>query len=195
MVLSFLEKLTLIGRLLCSSFLEIGLSILTLLFFLILVVNIKANKKVYNYLMSLIMIVFLGVVIYFNCDYVVYTVDIILKTIMKYIYFPSTAVYFMIVFLSVIFLVVTIFKNNLSNFKKGFNYLMFSLIFLMFYSFMAVVSTSKVDMMDTVSMYTNNYILSLVQISNVIFIFWLIITLFSMLYRFFKKKYDKEKGL
>ena len=60
---------------------------------------------------------------------------------------------------------------------------------------MAVVSTSKVDMMDTVSMYTNNYILSLVQISNVIFIFWLIITLFSMLYRFFKKKYDKEKGL
>ena len=97
--------------------------------------------------------------------------------------------------LSVIFLVVTIFKNNLSNFKKGFNYLMFSLIFLMFYSFMAVVSTSKVDMMDTVSMYTNNYILSLVQISNVIFIFWLIITLFSMLYRFFKKKYDKEKGL
>ena len=141
------------------------------------------------------MIVFLGVVIYFNYDYVVYTVDIILKAIMKYIYFPSTAVYFMIVFLSVIFLVVTIFKNNLSNFKKGFNYLMFSLIFLMFYSFMAVVSTSKVDMMDTVSMYTNNYILSLVQISNVIFIFWLIITLFSMLYRFFKKKYDKEKGL
>lgn len=60
---------------------------------------------------------------------------------------------------------------------------------------MAVVSTSKVDMMDTVSMYTNNYILSLVQISNVVFIFWLIITLFSMLYRFFKKKYDKEKGL
>ena len=121
--------------------------------------------------------------------------DIILKAIMKYIYFPSTAVYFMIVFLSVIFLVVTIFKNNLSNVKKGFNDLMFSLIFLMFYSFMAVVSTSKVDMMDTVSMYTNNYILSLVQISNVIFIFWLIITLFSMLYRFFKKKYDKEKGL
>ena len=181
MVLSFLEKLTLIGRLLCSSFLEIGLSILTLLFFLILVVNIKANKKVYNYLMSLIMIVFLGVVIYFNYDYVVYTVDIILKAIMKYIYFPSNAVYFMIVFLSFIFLVVTIFKNNL--------------LFLMFYSFMAVVSTSKVDMMDTVSMYTNNYILSLVQISNVIFIFWLIITLFSMLYRFFKKKYDKEKGL
>ena len=161
---------------------------------MILVVNIKAKKKVYNYLMSLIMIVFLGVVIYFNYDYVVYTVDLILKAIMKYIYFPSTAVYFMIVFLSVIFLVVTIFKNNLSNFKKGFNYLMFSLIFLMFYSFMAVVSTSKVDMMDTVSMYTNNYILSLVQISNVIFIFWLIITLFSMLYRFFKKKYDKEKG-
>ena len=62
MVLSFLEKLTLIGRLLCSSFLAIGLSILTLLFFLILVVNIKAKKKVYNYLMSLIMIVFLGVV-------------------------------------------------------------------------------------------------------------------------------------
>ena len=87
MVLSFLEKLTLIGRLLCSSFLEIGLSILTLLFFLILIVNIKAKKKVYNYLMSLIMIVFLGVVIYFNYDYVVYTVDIILKAIMKYIYF------------------------------------------------------------------------------------------------------------
>ena len=56
MLLPFLEKLTLIGRLLCSSFLEIGLSILTLLFFLILVVNIKAKKKVYNYLMSLIMI-------------------------------------------------------------------------------------------------------------------------------------------
>lgn len=191
MFLSFLEKIGLVFKLLFSSFLEIELGVLALLFFLILVVNLKTKNKIYNYAASFIILSFLGVVIFLNYDTVIYFLDVVLKTIMQFIYFPSVAVYFLMIFLTSVFLIVTIFKNNISNVKKIFNYLCFTFILFMFFSFIAIVIDKKLDLIDVVSLYTNNNVLALVQISNFIFLLWIVVTIFYKLYHYFKVKYDK----
>ena len=40
------------------------------------------------------------------------------------------------------------------------------------------------------TLYQNDTILSIVQVSNFIFVLWILITAFYYLYKYFKKKYD-----
>lgn len=190
MFMNFLEKLQLVFGYAFSSFLEMSLLLLTLLFFVLLFLNIKYKKKMINYVASVVVILFIGIVIFLNRDYTMYCIDFLLKGIMKYVYFPSTVIYFFIIFLTTVFLVISIIRDKLSPFKRIINYLCFGILYFLFFSFMGEVIITKVDIADKVSLYTNNLILAIVQISNFIFICWLIYTCFFHLFRYFKKKYD-----
>ena len=59
-------------------------------------------------------------------------------------------------------------------------------------SFVAVAAYDGIDLANTVELYKNEVVLSLVQISNLILVVWIIFTLFYKLYIFFKRKYDKK---
>ena len=45
-------------------------------------------------------------------------------------------------------------------------------------------------LMDLSSVYNDEVILSIVQISNLLFVIWIIVTGFYKLYNFYKKKFD-----
>lgn len=190
MFMSLLEKLQLVFQYAFSSFLEMSLLILTLLFFVLLGLNIKYKKKIINYAAVATMILFIVIVIILNKEYAMYCVDFLLKGIMEYIYFPSTVIYFTIVFLIAIFSVITVISNKLTLFKKIINYLCFGMLYFLFFSFMVEVIHSGVSLADKSQLYANDLILALVQISNFIFIGWFVYTGFWYLYRYFKKKYD-----
>lgn len=190
MFMSFLEKLQIIFKHSFSSFLEIELLLLTVLFFILLGLNIRHKKKIINYAAVAVVIAFIFSLIILNYDYTVYCVNFLLKSILEYIYFPSTVIYFLIMFLVTVFIIITITSNKLSFFKKIINYLCFGMLYFLFFSFISVVSYTKVDLADKVQLYTNDLILALVQISNLIFLCWIIYTAFWYLFKYFKKKYD-----
>ncbi len=190
MFMSFLEKLQLVFQYAFSSFLEMSLLLLTLLFFVLLSLNIKYKKKIINYAAVAVMTLFIGIVILLNKEYAMYCVDFLLKGIMEYIYFPSTVIYFTIIFVVTILSVITVVNDKLTLFKKIINYLCFGMLYFLFFSFMGEVIHSGVSLADKSQLYTNNLVLALVQISNFIFIGWLIYTGFWYLFRYFKKKYD-----
>lgn len=190
MFMSFLEKLQLVFQYAFSSFLEMSLLILTLLFFVLLALNIKHKKKIINYVAIVVMVLFMWVIIFLNKDYAVYCVDFLLKGIMKYVYFPSTVVYFFIIFLTTVILVITVVSNQLTLFKKVINYLCFGMLYFLFFSFIGIIVNKGVNLADKVQLYTNDLLLAIVQISNFVFIGWLIYTIFWHLFRYFKKKYD-----
>ena len=93
--------------------------------------------------------------------------------------------------LVVTILMITIFSNKMTDFKKIFNYVVFTLFNLLFFLFISVISYNKIDLASTVDLYSNNSILSLVQVSNVLFVMWFLFTFFYNLYRYFKR-YDKK---
>ena len=190
MFMSFLEKLELIFKHSFSSFLEIELLLLTVLFFVLLGLNVTRKNKIINYAAIAVVVVFLLSLMFLNYDYTVYCVNFLTKAVLEYIYFRSTVIYFLIMFLVTVFTVMTIISNKLYLFEKIINYLFFGVLYFFFVSFISVASYTKVDLADKVQLYTNDLILALVQISNLVFVAWIIYISFWNLFKYFKRKYD-----
>lgn len=190
MNLSLVQKMGMVFRYIFSSFLSIEMFVLSLLLFIILVVNLKRNNKI----IQLAAIgVYLGFVIGIFISYTTYVqtcVDSFVKLFMNYVYFPSTVVYFFIMSFVSIMIIWTLFSKKLTTFKKVFNYSFFSILYFFFMSFIALATYDGVDLLDTPTLYENDLILSLVQLSNFILVIWIIFTGFYWFYKYLKKRFD-----
>lgn len=190
MNLSLIEKLSVIFKYTFSSFLSIEMFIFSLLLFCILVYSVKVN----NHFIQMISIgIYIGFVIGIIISYTSYvqtSFNSFTKAILNYIYFPSTVVYFFIIVFVTILILYTLFSKNITNIKKIFNYLFFSIMYFFFMTFMALSAFDGVDLMEITELYKNDTILSIVQISNLLLVVWLIVTGFYYLYRYFKKRFD-----
>ena len=190
MNLSLLEKFGILFKYIFSSFLSIEMFILSLLLFFILIVNLKRNRL----MVQMIAIgVYLGFIIGIFISYTTYVktcINSFTKAIMNYVYFPSTIVYFFIIVFGTIMILYTLFSKKLNNFKKTINYLVFSILYFLFMSFIALSAYDGVDLVDITKLYKNDTILCIVQISNFLLLIWLLYTGFYHLYKYWKKRYD-----
>lgn len=190
MNLSLIDKIGTIFEYIFSSFLSIEMFVLSLLLFLILIINLKRK----NTLVQMIAIgIYIGFILGIFISYTTYVktcIDSFTKGIMNYIYFPSTIVYFFIIVFVTTMMLITLFSKKMTMFKKVINYLFFSVLYFLFMSFVALGAYHGVDIADTTVLYQNDTILSIVQISNLLLLIWLIYTGFYNLYKHFKKKYD-----
>lgn len=190
MNLSLIEKFKTIFHYMFSSFLSIEMLILSLLLFIILIVNLKRN----NVIIQMIAIgIFLGFVIGIVISYATYVqecIDSFVKLMMNYIYFPSTIVYFFIILFISIMIIYTLFSKKLTMFKKVVNYFFFSILYFFFMSFIALATYDGVDLLDISKLYQNDIILSFVQVSNFILVIWILFTAFYWLYKYFRRNYD-----
>lgn len=192
MELSLFEKMKMIFELLFSSFMFLELFLLFLLLFLLGVVNIKANNKILPIFLTVIFgVSILGFVIYYS-TYVAMCIDTFIMKIMDYYYFPSTVVFFFLFFIAVLIFIYTLFSKKLLLWKKIFNYGIMSIIFLFFSMFVGSANLNHVDLADTVSLYQHDQILSIVQLSNLVFLCWIVVSFFYHLYLFFRRKFDKK---
>ncbi len=190
MNMSLLEKLGVIFEYMFSSFLPIGMLLLSLLLLCILLVNVNVENKYINIAAIGIYLGFiLGITISYS-DYVKLCINGFVKTIMNYIYFPSTFLYFLIFVIVTGLMIYTIFSKKVTKWKRIVNYVIFSILYFLFMSFIVLTVASGVDIYDTVALYKNEIILSIVQVSNLLFLIWVIVTAFYELYKYFKKKYD-----
>ncbi len=192
MELSLFEKMKMIFELLFSSFMFLELFLLFLLLFLLGVVNIKANNKILPIFLTVIFgVSVLGFVIY-HSTYVAMCIDTFIMKVMDYYYFPSTVVFFFLFFIAVLIFIYTLFSKKLLLWKKIFNYGIMSIIFLFFSMFVGSANLNHVDLADTVSLYQHDQILSIVQLSNLVFLCWIVVSFFYHLYLFFRRKFDKK---
>lgn len=192
MDMSLIEMIGVIFKYMFSSVLSIEMLVLSLLLLGILLVNIKLKNKYINITAVGIYLGFiLGIAISYS-DYVQLCINSFVKTIMNFIYFPSTFAYYIeFVFVTGLML-YTIFNKKMKPFKKIINYICFTIMYFFFMSFITLSLTSGVDIYTTGSIYQNDVILALIQISNLLLLVWIVFTGFYELYKFFKKKYDKE---
>ena len=190
MNLSLFGKIGLIFKYMFSSFLSIEILVLSLLLFCILLFSISSRNKFFQLCAVAVYVGFLiGIIISYNM-YVKTCFDSFFKAILNYIYFPSTIVYFFIILSVTILIVYSIYTKKLTKVKKIINYFFFCMLYFFFMSFIALASYDKVDIMDKALLYQNNTILSIVQVSNFIFVLWLLLTFFYHLYKYFKKRFD-----
>lgn len=192
MNLSLIGKLGVIFKYIFSSFLSIEMFILSLLLFIILIVNVNRKNELFQMIAIGIYIGFIiGILISYN-TYVTTCINSFVKAIMNYVYFPSTIVYFFIIIFVTGMILYTLFSQKLTIFKKIVNYTFFSILYFFFMSFVALAAYDSVDLVEASILYQNETILSLVQISNLLLLIWLLFTGFYHLFRYFKRRYDDE---
>lgn len=190
MNLTVFEKLGNLIKFMFSSFLSIELLIFCVLLFVILIVNTKMKKKVVTYCAIGVYIgILIGTVIAYN-EYVLLCIKTFFKMIIKYIYFPTTAAFFLTIVLITVIMIFTLFSKKMSSFKKIFNYLFFSILYYFFMLFISLTAYNNIKIENNVNLYANTNILVIVQISNILLLVWVIFTFFYRLYIFFQKKYD-----
>ena len=190
MELTVIDKLNHILNYMTSSFLSIGLLLMVLLFFTILFLNINRNKKLVKSITTLVLfIAVLSLIIVFR-EYALYSLDVFIKWILHYLYFPSMAMYFIIILFVTFILISTVHNKEMSKFKKRINIVVFAILYIMFLSVISIAVVDNIYFTDLNSIYEHDTLVSFLQISNMIFFFWIQFTLIYKLFQFFKKKYD-----
>lgn len=192
--MSLIDKLKTVIQAAFSSFMSIEILVGCILLLLLLIINHKIHNK---FVLRGICLLFMGLVMTFVIcfwSYIQICFDTFILKVLNYIYFPSTIVYFFLVVFCLFIFLYSMFSRKLSHFKKIFNYIIMILMLYCFSLFIAFSVTNHIDLADKVSLYRNNTILALVQISNLLFVGWGIFTGFYQLYLYFKRKFDgKEK--
>lgn len=191
MDLSILDKIILILKYFTSSFLgiEVFITIAILLTFLIL--NIKKN----NDIVKIGIPIFITVILLFISggfhDYARESIDAFIKMIMNYYYFPSIALYYIIILFVSIILIYTILNEKIPKIKKTFNYVLISLINLLFLGLSSYIISNGLELILDNSIYSDDLILSFIQLSNLLLLLWIIVTVFYYFYKYLKRKFDK----
>lgn len=190
MNLTIFEKIKNIFSYSFSSFLSIELLIFSILLLVVLIVNLERGEKIVTYsVIGVYLGLLIGTLVAYN-QYVLLCIREFFKVIVSYICFPTTITFFATICLITIIMIYTLFSRKLTKFKKIFNYVFFSILYYFFMSFIALTAYNRIDLNSLVDLYSNNYVLVIVQGSNVLLLIWFIYTFFYKLYLFFKKEFD-----
>lgn len=194
MELTIFDKLAYIFKYITSSFLGIEILILSILLFLFTVLNIKKNNKIVKIASSILCLGFLiGIVISYH-NYALYCIDSFIKLFLSYLYFPSMVTYFFMMIITTVALIVTIFSNKMSKSKRIINSATLAILYLSFMCVAALAITNDLDLSVAKELYQNDTLLSFIQVSNLIFSFWVEYTVLYYLYKFLEYKLDKKSS-
>ncbi len=195
MVLNLFEKIIVVLKSLFSSFMSIELLIIGVLLFVFLLLNLKREEQVVKVISVFLYVIFFMIICLFYSDYTKQSIDGVIKYIMNYIYFPSLAMYFMIILFVTIGIVYTMFSKKLTKFIRYLNMSVFSILYILYIQVIGQVANHRIYFSTSVEIYKNDTILSLVQVSNLILFIWILFMLFYKLYQYFKKEFDERKGI
>ena len=188
--LTLFQKLKLIFKYFFTSFMPIELLIMVVCIFLFLFFNLKRNKTIVNIFIPIIILLFVAFMVMGFHEYTVAAIEEVIKLIMHYYYFPSMSFYFVIIIFTTVYLIRTVYTNKVSNKIKIFNYIFSFILFSLFVGLFSYVISNNIGLTVDYSIYKDAYILSFIQVSNLIFVLWLFLLGVIKLYNYFKRKYD-----
>lgn len=191
MDLNVIEQLITFITLPFQSFLTIEILLIFLLILIFLIYNEKRqNKKVKYALIALIIFLFSILAFYFSEDIVTVLSEII-KTLMKCFYFPNIVFYNLTAIISLVILIYTILKNNLTKLNKIITYILTLIHLYLFTNFISLAITNNTSLTDTANIYQHDKMFIIVLFSQIIFI---ILILYKVIYHFCYIRYSKLKN-
>lgn len=150
--------------------------------------NIKINKWIFiGVWISLLIIL----VIRYN-KVVLSLFDNLFENIFMALYFPNLAVYIVILTVSNIVFIYSIFNKSIYKAHKIVNMLSTLIIDIFLFIVIDIVSKNKIDVYKQIDVYTNSSLLILLQLTTAVFMSWLLLNLFITAHHKLKK-YDKKE--
>ena len=191
MDLSILEQLMTFITLPFQSFLTIEILLIFIILLIFLLYNEKRkNNKVKIAIIALIIFFFSLLVFYFFDDIVTVLSEII-KTIMRCFYFPNIIFYIITAIISLILLIYTSLKTNLTKLNKTITYIFTIIHLYLFTNFISLAISNNISLTDTANIYQYDNMFVIVLFSQIIFI---LLIIYKVIYQFCYIKYRKLKN-
>ena len=133
--------------------------------------NTKSTKRLY--IITVILIFIYGLFEYYKPFLNV--IDVYITNIFKLAYFPSIIEYISMILLTIIIEIISIKRFN--KIHKYINVITSSIIELLFIINIAAMKNIKVDLLSITSIYENDLLLSIFQLTGLIFIIWLVLNI------------------
>ena len=117
--------------------------------------------------------------------------DNMFNMIFEALYFPSLSTYLMILIVSNFFLIYSVIPKKVDLKHKLLNIFTAIIIDAFLVMIMEIVSTNKISIYDKVTLYSNNKLLVLLELSTSVFTSWILLNLLISAHRKLKK-YDEK---
>ena len=175
-----------------KNFVMIGITSLVFLI-IILLTSYFGGKKITKIITFTIYLIVIGTLIYFFHTEVFMLVDYLINNIFILLFFPNLAIYTLILIIVNIIMIRSIVLKY-GKVLKFINAIFFVIFNIIFYLIIDNVIKNKVNIYEQLSIYTNNNLLILIQISMYLFIIWLVVLLINYIAsKLVKDKVVKEE--
>ena len=189
---SFIDKLSILSDMILSSPLfiifvtifEIGLVI----FLLFKRKKFKINKWV---VIGIWIVILLFLIIFYNKVFL-NLLDNFINYIFNSLYFPNLAVYSIILIVSNIFFIMAILNKKIDKSHKIINIVNAIVIDSLLIFIIDIISKNNIDVYEKLTVFSNNNLLVLLELSTGVFTSWVLLNLFYSL-KLKLKKYDKKE--
>lgn len=184
--LSFIEKISVLFKLLFSSPVIIGIFAFSMILMILLFFYSKLNKKIMKFIFIILYMTVIGFAVVKYGKYFLKSIDSFVTLFMANIYFPIIPVYVAIMFISFIIMIVTLSSKNKHKIVKIVNTVFFTFIQMLFALFVYVVESNKIDISTNTNLYSNEQTMTLLELGMGLFVVWMIILIII----FYLKKAD-----
>ena len=191
MDLSIIEKLITFITLPFQSFLTIEILLIFLLILMFLIYNEKRQNKKVKYAITALIIFFFSLLAFYFSEDIVTVLSEIVKTIMRCFYFPNIVFYILTAVISLVILIYTILKNNLTKLNKIITYVLTLIHLYLFTNFISLAITNNTSLTNTANIYQHDNMFIIVLFSQIIFI---ILILYKVIYHFCYIRHSKLKN-
>ena len=191
MDLSIIEKLITFITLPFQSFLTIEILLIFLLILMFLIYNEKRQNKKVKYAITALIIFFFSLLAFYFSEDIVTVLSEIIKTLMRCFYFPNIVFYILTAVISLVILIYTILKNNLTKLNKIITYVLTLIHLYLFTNFISLAITNNTSLTNTANIYQHDNMFIIVLFSQIIFI---MLILYKVIYHFCYIRHSKLKN-
>lgn len=172
---SFSEKMKTLFELVSSSPFFIFLIVFFILLGIVLFDTIKYEKRKIKKAYALMYLaIFLAIIIKYNTS-LLQLLDYLVNNIFVILYYPNLAVYILMIIISNILVVRAVFKRDMSKSLKTINIVFYCLKMFMMILILDNITKNEIDVYSQLSIYSNNQLTMLVEISSALFFIWLLL--------------------
>ena len=191
MDLSILEQLMTFITLPFQSFLTIEILLIFIILLIFLLYNEKRNSKKVKIAFTALIIFFFSLLVFYFSEDIITVLSEIIKALMRCFYFPNIIFYILTAVSSLILLIYTSLKNNLTKLNKIITYIFTIIHLYLFTNFISLAISNNLSLTDTANIYQHDDMFVIVLFSQIIFI---LLIIYKVIYQFCYIKYRKLKN-
>ena len=189
---SLMEKLGILMKIISSSPLFLFCFMLAIVILIFYIININKNKKISKWIFIGLWIILLLILIIRYNNVMFELLDELFNYIFKFLYFPDFPIYIIILIISNIFFIISIFNRKIENSYKILNSISTIILDSLLVLIIDIVSSNNIDIYNSITIYSNSNLLVLLELSVAIFVSWILLNLLITAHHKLKKYDQKE---